>query len=39
MIQHYITKYAEAGHAYAEAWMQFNVFGHCICFWRKRIQL
>lgn len=39
MIRHYITKYTENGKRYAEAWIQINIFGKCICVSRKRIFL
>lgn len=38
-MKHYITKYTEEGKAYAEAWIQLNLFGRCFCFWRKRIEI
>ncbi len=39
MIKHYITKYAEDDTNYAEAWLQINIFGKPICFWKKRIRI
>lgn len=36
-MHHYITKYGEDGHWWAESWLQINAFGRCWCFWRKRI--
>lgn len=38
-MKHYITKYEENGKRYAEAWLQINVFGKCLCFWKKRIAI
>ena len=39
MIKHYITKYVEDGKRYAEAWIQINIFGYSICFWKRRIEI
>ena len=39
MMKHYITKYQENGFNYAESWIQINVFGMTLCFWRKRIEI
>lgn len=39
MFRHYITKYREDGVRYAESWLQFNIFGKCYCFNRKRITI
>lgn len=36
-MKHYLTKYVENGTHYAESWLQINLFGKAICFWRKRI--
>lgn len=38
-MHHYITKYEENGKRYAEAWIQINVFGKCICFSRKKVEI
>ena len=38
-MHHYITKYSESGIQYAESWLQINIFGHPVCFWRKRIAI
>lgn len=38
-MKHFLTQYTENDIAYAEAWLQINLFGRGICFWRKRIQL
>lgn len=38
-MHHYITKYAEDGKCYAEAWLQINLFGRCFCFSRRKIEL
>ncbi len=38
-MHHYITKYKEGSNQYAEAWLQINLFGHCVCFWKVRIEL
>lgn len=37
-MHHYITSYEENGVLYSEAWLQINLFGRAICFWRKRIK-
>ena len=39
MIHHYITKYEEAGKRYAEAWVQIDLLGKCLCLCRKRIEI
>lgn len=39
MIKHYITKYVENEVRYVEAWDQINIFGKCICFNKRRIQI
>ena len=39
MFRHYITKYVENGKRYAEAWFQINIFGQCLCMFRKRIEI
>lgn len=39
MIHHYITKYWEDGKHYAEAWLQLNLFGYCICFSKRKMVL
>lgn len=38
-MKHYITKYMANGKRYAASWMQFSLFGKCICFSKKRICL
>lgn len=38
-MHHYITKYGENGKQYAEAWIQINLFGLCLCFWKKKIRI
>lgn len=38
-MKHYITKYEEEDKLYAESWFQVNLFGKCICLWRKRIEI
>lgn len=38
-MHHYLTKYIENGEHYAEAWLQINLLGHPICFWRRRIKV
>lgn len=38
-MKHYLTKYNENGKRYAESWLQINLFGKAICFWRKRIEI
>ena len=38
-MKHYLTKYAENGRRYAEAWLPINIFGRALCFWRKRIEI
>ena len=39
MFHHYITKYIEDGKRYAEAWIQIDILGQCLCFSKKRIQI
>ncbi len=39
MLHHYLTKYVENGIVYAEAWLQFNIFGRCFCFGRRKIKI
>lgn len=39
MFHHYITKYEENGVKYAEAWLQINLLGMPLCFWKKRIKI
>lgn len=39
MVHHYITKFEENGKRYAESWLQINIFGKTICFWKKRIAI
>lgn len=39
MLKHYITKYGQDGKKFAEAWLQFNIFGLTFCFWKRRIEL
>ena len=39
MFRHYITKYVENRKRYAEAWFQINIFGQCLCMFRKRIEI
>jgi hypothetical protein len=39
MIHHHITVYGENDRWYAEAWLQFNLFGWCICFWKRKTEL
>lgn len=38
-MHHYITQYTEDGVKYAEAWLQIDILGYGICFWRRRIKL
>ena len=38
-MHHYLTKYTENGQRYAEAWLQINILGHSLCFWRRRIKI
>lgn len=38
-MHHYITKYEENGLRYAEAWFQINLFGRCLCIWKKKIRV
>lgn len=38
-MHHYLAKYEENGVKYAEAWLQINIFGRCICFWKKKIKI
>ncbi len=38
-MHHFITIYSESGMWYAEAWLQVNLFGRCLCFSKKRIKL
>lgn len=39
MICHYITKYEEGGQWYAESWIQINIFGKCICLFKRKIKI
>lgn len=39
MIHHYLTTYYEDGKRYAETWMQFNIFGLCFCFSKRRKEI
>ena len=39
MLHHYITRYEENGTQYVEAWLQFNLFGWCFCFSKRRIKV
>lgn len=39
MVKHYITKYVEDGKRYAEAWIQINIFGYSICFWKRKVEI
>jgi len=39
MVKHYITKYRENGVKYAEAWDQFNMFGKCFCFNKRKAEI
>ena len=39
MIHHYITKYIENEKMYVEAWIQIDIFGQCICFSNRRIEV
>ena len=39
MFHHYITKYTECGKRYAEAWIQINIFGQCLCLFKRRIEI
>ena len=36
MLHHYLTVYVEKGTMYAEAWIQWNLFGKRLRFWRKK---
>lgn len=38
-MHHYITVYEELGQRYAEAWIQIDLFGKCICFSKRRIKI
>ena len=38
MICHYITKYEEGGQWYVESWIQINIFGKCICLFKRKIK-
>lgn len=38
-MKHYITKYIENGRRYAESWLQINIFGKCICFSKRKIEI
>ena len=38
-MHHYITTYIEDGIKYAEAWLQINLFGKCICFSNRKKKL
>ncbi len=38
-MHHYITKYKENGKAFAESWLQINIFGRCFCFSKRKIVL
>ena len=39
MLHHYITRYGMDGKQWVEAWLQFNIFGKCFCFWKKKIAI
>lgn len=39
MVNHYITTYHENGSHWVEAWLQINLFGKCICFSRRKIEI
>lgn len=38
-MRHYLTVFEENGEKYAEAWIQINFFGLCICFSKRRKKL
>lgn len=38
-MKHYITKYVENGRRYAESWLQIDIFGKCICFSKRKIEI
>lgn len=37
-MHHYITEYWRDGRHWAEAWVQVNVFGRRLRFWRRRAE-
>ena len=39
MLRHYITKYKEGDHYYAESWLQLELFGKAWCFSCKKIDV
>ena len=39
MLRHYITKYKEGDHYYAESWLQLELFGKVWCFSCKKIDV
>ena len=39
MLRHYITRYVEDGRAYAESWVQLELFGRCWCLSRRRVEI
>lgn len=39
MIHHYITKYNTNDKRYVESWLQFNIFGKAICFWKRQMPI
>lgn len=38
-MHHYITTYTEDGVRYAEAWLQLNLLGQCLCLWRVKTKI
>jgi hypothetical protein len=39
VLHHYITRYTENGKKYVEAWLQFNLFGRCYCFSKRKVEV
>lgn len=39
MFHHFLTRYAENGVWFAEAWIQLNILNKCFCFSRRRMQI
>jgi len=39
MLHHYLTQYGENGKQWVEAWLQFNIFGLCFCFSKRKFEI
>lgn len=38
-VHHYVSVYGEGGRRWAEAWIQADLFGMCLCLWRVRQEI